>query len=78
MAQLIAFPTVVGQLGKKTNNLFVCDTDIAQADIANLTQEILESQEIKEGDILMLTFTDGSDLYKVDTGFALKLYSHAV
>ena len=75
--ELLSYPAVQGNTGKKTNNFYLCDTDIAQADIAQITQEVLEEQNIKANDIVLITFTDGSDLYKVDTGFALKLYSHA-
>lgn len=78
MATILAFPTVVGNLGKKTKSIFICDTDVTQANITQLTQSVLESQEIKIGDILMITFTDdNSDMYKVSTAFALKLYAHA-
>ena len=77
MATLIAHPAVLGNLGKLNNNMYVCSTDVTQANIAQLTQSVLENQGIKVGDILMVNFKDGTDMYKVGASFALKLYSHA-
>ena len=78
MAELIVFPTVVGNLGKKTKSIHICDTDVTQANIAELNSNLMEGKGIKVGDILMITFSDdNSGLYKVGAFYTLKLYSHA-
>jgi hypothetical protein len=79
MAELLGYPGVSGELGILTKNLHVVQAlDTVGADVGDLTEEEFAAIGVGLGDVCLITFKDGkSDLFKLDTPFALKMYTAA-